>query len=194
MAGITSVCVYCGSRFGADRRHRGQAVQLGRRLARAGMRLVYGGGQVGLMGAIADAVLAEGGQVTGIIPEHLERLEVEHRALTELHVVPSMHDRKRLMFELSDAFVALPGGIGTLDESFEILSWRQLKLHDQPLIFLNDGGYWQLFADLVDHIIASGFAPPETTKLFEMAENMDQVFEILARTPKARGKPDSTRL
>ena len=194
MSEVTSVCVYCGSRFGEDRRHRTQAVNFGRRLARSGMRLVYGGGHVGLMGAIADAVLTEGGQVVGIIPEHLERLEVEHRDLTELHVVPSMHDRKRMMFEMSDAFVALPGGIGTLDESFEILSWRQLRLHDQPLIFLNDGGYWQLFADLVDHIIASGFAPPETTGLFEMAEDIDQVFDILARTPKPAEKSDSTRL
>jgi uncharacterized protein (TIGR00730 family) len=194
MAKINSVCVYCGSRFGADRSHRAHAVALGRRLARAGMRLIYGGGHVGLMGAIADSALADGGEVVGIIPEHLQRLEVGHGALTELHVVPSMHDRKRLMFEMSDAFVALPGGIGTLDETFEILSWRQLSLHEQPLILLNDGEYWQLFADLVDHIIDSGFAASNARGLFSMAANVDEIFDILAAAPTPGSKADSTRL
>jgi uncharacterized protein (TIGR00730 family) len=194
MANINSVCVYCGSRFGEDRRHRTHAVNLGRRLARAGMQLVYGGGHVGLMGAMADAALAEGGKVVGIIPDHLQRLEVGHDNLTELLVVSSMHDRKRVMFEMSDAFIALPGGIGTLDETCEILSWRQLNLHEQPLILLNDGGYWQHFVDLVDHIIASGFAAQSARMLFEIADDIDEIFEILAKAPVPGRKSDSKRL
>ena len=141
MADIASLCVYCGSRFGERPDYRETAVHLGQEIARQGIRLIYGGGHVGLMGAVADAVLEAGGHVVGVIPKHLQDWEVGHKGLTEMHVVDSMHSRKQLMFELSDGFVALPGGIGTLDETFEIMTWRQLRLHDKPLVILDQDGF-----------------------------------------------------
>src|SRR5262245_48697102 len=134
MTAIRSVCVYCGSHVGRNRRHREAAVGLGQLLAQHGIRLVYGGGRIGLMGEVADAVIADGGEVIGIIPEMLETKEVGHRGISELRVVTSMHERKNLMFEMADGFVILPGGLGTLDEAFEMLTWRQLRLHDKPII------------------------------------------------------------
>jgi uncharacterized protein (TIGR00730 family) len=183
MPSISSICVYCGSRYGASPSHRAAAEELGRRMAEAGIALVYGGGRVGLMGAVADAVLAGGGRVTGIIPEHLYRREVGHEGIDELILVDSMHVRKQRMFDLSDAFVVLPGGIGTLDETFEILSWRQLQLHDKPVIVLSNHEYWQPFAALIDHIIVSGFADPSCRDLFALAHSVDEVFAILEASP-----------
>ncbi len=180
---IRSVCVYCGSSFGASPRFAEAARQLGARLALHGMRLVYGGGRIGLMGQIADAVLAGGGQVIGVIPEHLQVQEKGHRGVTELHVVASMHERKNLMFELSDAFVILPGGFGTLDEAFEMLTWRQLQLHDKPILFLNTDGYWAPFANLVDQFIAEGFARESSRRLFAMVDAVKDVIPTLLRQP-----------
>ena len=183
MAFIASVCVYCGSSLGANPRHTEAARHLGTQLAAHGIRLVYGGGRIGLMGQIADAVLAGGGQVVGVIPEHLQVQEKGHRGVTELHVVASMHERKNLMFELSDAFVILPGGFGTLDEAFEMLTWRQLKLHDKPILFLNIAGYWTPFARLVDQFIAEGFARESSRQLFAMADSVEDVIPVLLRQP-----------
>lgn len=163
-------------------------------MARRGIRLVYGGGHVGLMGAIADAVLAGGGEVIGVIPQHLQEWEVEHRELTELHVVDSMHSRKQLMFELADAFVVLPGGIGTLDETFEILSWRQLKLHDKPVVMLDPDGYWRPMRDLLQGVVDGGFAGPEVLDFYSLATDLDGLFETLAAAPEPSLPAHSERL
>jgi len=187
MAEISSICVYCGSRFGRQQDYRETAVALGQEIARRGIRLVYGGGHVGLMGAIADAVLDAGGQVIGVIPKHLQDWEVGHHGLTELHIVDTMHARKQLMFELSDGFVALPGGIGTLDETFEIISWRQLRLHDKPLVILDDHGYWQPMEALLKAVVAGGFANPGITDFYAMARDVDGVFAALAAAPSSTG-------
>ncbi len=194
MAKVTSICVYCGSRFGQQQGYRDTAVLLGNEIARRGMRLIYGGGHVGLMGAMADAVLAAGGEVIGVIPQHLQDWEVGHQGLTEMHVVDTMHSRKQLMFELADAFVALPGGIGTLDETFEIISWRQLRLHDKPLVILDDGGYWQPLAALLEAVVAGGFADPGIAAYYAIAENVDAVFDLLAAAPPSMGPGHPERL
>ncbi|HZF35545.1 MAG TPA: TIGR00730 family Rossman fold protein [Candidatus Angelobacter sp.] len=192
MASIASVCVYCGSSLGANPRHAEAARQLGAELAGHGIRLVYGGGRIGLMGQVADAVLAGGGQVIGVIPEHLQVLEKGHHGVTELRVVASMHERKNLMFELSDAFVILPGGFGTLDEAFEMLTWRQLQLHDKPILFLNIDDYWTPFAKLVDQVIGEGFARESSRRLFAIASAVEDVIPTLLRLP-APAIPDSVQ-
>jgi len=183
MASIASVCVYCGSSLGANPRHAEAARQLGAELAAHGIRLVYGGGRIGLMGQVADAVLAGGGRVIGVIPEHLQVLEKGHRGVTELRVVASMHERKNLMFELSDAFIILPGGFGTLDEAFEMLTWRQLQLHDKPILFLSIDGYWAPFGSLVDQVIAEGFARESSRQLFSVVDAVEDVIPTLLRQP-----------
>jgi uncharacterized protein (TIGR00730 family) len=183
MASIASVCVYCGSSLGANPRHAEAARQLGAHLAAHGIRLVYGGGRIGLMGQVADAVLAGGGQVIGVIPEHLQVQEKGHLGVTELHVVASMHERKYLMFERSDAFVILPGGFGTLDEAFEMLTWRQLRLHDKPILFLNIEGYWTPFGKLVDQFVAEGFASASSRRLFVMVDAVEDVIPALLQQP-----------
>lgn len=155
------LCVYCGSSAGHDPRYAAAAADLGRRIAEAGLALVYGGGRVGLMGVLADAVLGHGGEVIGVIPEHLERLEVAHSGLSRLEVVPSMHVRKRRMFDLADGFVALPGGFGTLDEMFEMLTWRQLGLGEKPCAFLDVDGYWEPLMAMLDRMVERGFLHPD---------------------------------
>jgi len=183
MASIASVCVYCGSSVGANPRFAEAAQQLGTELAEHGIRLVYGGGRIGLMGHLADAVLARGGQVIGVIPEHLQAREKGHHGVTELRVVASMHERKNLMFQLSDAFVILPGGFGTLDEAFEMLTWRQLNLHDKPILFLNVARYWARLQKLVDHFIVEGFASHSSRQLFAMVDAVEDVIPTLLRQP-----------
>jgi uncharacterized protein (TIGR00730 family) len=165
MSNIQRLCVYCGSSGAVDRQYREAATELGARLAAAGIGLVFGGGRVGLMGLLADAVLAGGGEVIGIIPSRLRDAELAHRGATELVVVESMHERKRLMAEKADAFAVLPGGIGTLDEMFEILSWKQLGLHDKPILLADIGGYWAPLRALLDDIVTKGFARPEAREL-----------------------------
>lgn len=187
MAELRSLCVYCGSSARVDERYKTAAATLGGLIAARGLQLVYGGGRVGLMGIVADAALGAGAQVVGIIPEHIQALEVEHTGLTELHVVDSMHTRKRMMFDRSDAFVILPGGLGTLDEAFEMLTWRQLKLHDKPVVFVDIDGFWRPFLRLVDHMIAQGFVRPENRDLFQVVETVEEVFgAIAAPQPLAR--------
>src|SRR3712207_5366826 len=155
------VCVYCGSSPGARPEYRTAAEELGRALAGRGIVVVYGGGHVGLMGAVADAALAAGGEVVGVIPQALVDREIGHRALTELRVVGSMHERKLLMAELSGGFVALPGGMGTLEELFEAYTWTQLGLHAKPLALLNAGGYYDGLVAFLDHAVAERFVTPE---------------------------------
>ena len=194
MARFRSLCVYCGSSNRVAERHKEAAARLGRLLAGAGIRLVYGGGRVGLMGVIADAVLAGGGEVVGIIPEHLNSVEVGHQQVTELLVVRSMHERKALMFDMSDAFAVLPGGIGTLDETFEIVTWRQLRLHDKPVVLVDDNGYWRPFLDLIDHIIATGFARPDIRKLFTVVGAVEDVIPTVRAAPAPAEPEHAERL
>jgi len=194
MANISSICVYCGSRRGAQLVYGNTAQRLGQEIAKRGMRLVYGGGQVGLMGVVADAALAAGGEVVGVIPKHLENWEVGHHGLSELHVVGSMHERKQMMFELSDGFIALPGGIGTLDETFEILTWRQLRVHDKPLVILDDDGFWRPLQGMLDAIVQGGFADQGISDYFSFVSNIDGVFDALSTAPGPTGPQNSETL
>jgi len=154
------ICVFCGSSPGHDPRYLEAARSMGRTLARRGLGLVYGGGSVGLMGAVADAALASGGEVVGVIPRVLQIRELAHRSLSTLHVVESMHERKALMAELSDGFVALPGGMGTLEELSEVLTWAQLGLHARPVGLLDVAGYYQPLAEFFDRAVGAGFLRP----------------------------------
>lgn len=189
-----SVCVYCGSSSRVADIHKQAAHALGDGLARRGIRLVYGGGRVGLMGIVADAALAAGGEVVGIIPEHIQSAEVEHTGLTELHVVDSMHTRKRMMVERSDAFVVLPGGLGTLDETFEILTWKQLGLHDKPIVIADVDGYWRPLLGLIDHMIAEGFARDTVQGFYRVADQIDDVFAALESEPASVLKSQTRKL
>lgn len=157
---ITSLCVFCGSSPGHDRSHGRAARALGSALGQAGIHLVYGGGHVGLMGMVADAVLDAGGRVTGVIPQALHDLEVAHHGLTKLHVVGSMHERKALMADLSDGFIALSGGIGTFEELFEIWTWGQLGYHRKPVGLLNIDGFYDKLVGFVDDVVTAGFLRP----------------------------------
>jgi uncharacterized protein (TIGR00730 family) len=183
---VRSLCVLCGSREGIDPAYRAAALRLGQLIAERGVRLVYGGGSIGLMGVIADAVIAGGGEVVGVIPDFLIRYEVGHRRLTDLVVTDSMHDRKRRMFEMADAFVILPGGLGTLDETFEIVTWKQLRLHDSPIIVLDVNGYWSPLLNLVEAIVATGFAHPAVAELITVVETPEQVLRALECAPPPR--------
>jgi uncharacterized protein (TIGR00730 family) len=183
MRNIRRLCVYCGSAGGFDEKYRKAAIELGTRLAAAGIGLVYGGGRVGLMGLLADAVLAGGGEVIGIIPARLRDAELAHLGATELVVVDSMHERKRVMAERADAFAILPGGIGTLDETFEILSWKQLNLHTKPIFLIDTGGYWKLLLALLDHIVAEGFARPQTHDLLQRVPTIAALIAALMAAP-----------
>lgn len=157
---MRSICVYCGSNAGARPVYAERARALGERLARDGMSLVYGGGNVGLMGVVADAVLAGGGEVVGVIPEQLVNWEVAHRGVSRLEVVGSMHERKMRMFDLADGFVALPGGFGTLDEMFEMLTWRQLGIGDKPCAFLDVDGFFEPLIAMIDRMVDQRFLHP----------------------------------
>ena len=170
---MRSVCVYCGSNAGARPVYAQRAAQLGERLAREGLAVVYGGGNVGLMGIVADAALANGGDVIGVIPEQLVGWEVAHRGLTRLEVVANMHERKARMFDLSDAFVALPGGFGTLDEMFEMLTWRQLGLGDKPCAFLDVDGFFAPLVAMMDRMVDERFLHADQRRDLWHGEELD---------------------
>lgn len=170
---MRSICVYCGSNAGSKPIYAERAMAIGDRIARDGLQLVYGGGNVGLMGTVADAVLHGGGEVVGVIPEQLVDWEVAHRGVTRLEVVGSMHERKMRMFDLADGFVALPGGFGTLDEMFEMLTWRQLGIGSKPCAFLDvDGFYEPLFA-MIDRMVEEGFLHPAQRADLWRGEDID---------------------
>ena len=194
MTEIKRLCVYCGSSGAVEASYREAASELGARLAAAGIELVYGGGRVGLMGLLADAALIGGGKVTGVIPTRLLRAEVAHSGVTELVVVESMHVRKRLMAEKADAFAVLPGGIGTLDELFETLSWKQLGLHDKPLLLVDIGGYWAPLRALLDHIVVTGFARPHTRQLLRVVPSVPELMAALSEEPAGLRKTDIEQL
>ena len=184
MAAVTSVCVYCGSSDRGLAAHHEAATRLGTTLAENGIELVYGGGRIGLMGIAADAALAAGGRVVGIIPRHLETVEVGHGGLSELIVTENMHDRKRAMFERADAFVSLPGGLGTLDETFEIVTWKQLGLHDKPVIIADIGGYWAPLRTLLEAVIDGAYAKPNVRALYQIVETVDDILPTIAAAPR----------
>jgi uncharacterized protein (TIGR00730 family) len=171
MAAIASLCVFCGSSTPSDPRYAGAARALGTLLADRGIGLVYGGGSVGLMGELADAALAAGGRVVGVIPTGLFSKEIAHAALTELHEVGSMHERKRLMYDLSDGFIALPGGLGTLEELAEVTTWSQLGLHAKPVVLLDVDGFWDPLVGQLDRMVAVGLLKPSNRELIQRADS-----------------------
>ncbi len=181
MAFGTRVCVFCGSSSGRDPAYGAAAESVGKLLASRRIQLVYGGGRVGLMGVLADAALGAGGEVVGVIPEALDRKEVAHANLTELHVVRSMHERKALMARIADAFLAIPGGIGTLEEFCEALTWAQLGIHRKPLALLNIAGYYDALLGFLDRAVADGFLRPEHRRLVIEAKEPTRILDEFDR-------------
>jgi len=191
---ISSVCVFCGAASGRDPRYRAGAESIGRQIAEAGHRLVFGGGNAGLMGALANAALAAGGEVVGVIPDYLVEREHGHRGVSRLITVDSMHRRKETMFELSDAFIVLPGGVGTLDEAFEIITWKQLGMHDKPIVVVDIAGYWGRFDALVAAAVEHGFAAPPTRDLYVLAPDAERALGMLMALPPGGVSADPARL
>ena len=181
MASISTVCVFCGSKGGSDPVYLRTARDVGHGLAERGLRLVYGGSRVGMMGALADAVREAGGEVVGVIPEQMVAREIGHTGLDDLRVVGSMHERKALMADLSDAFIALPGGIGTLEELFEAYTWAYLGLHRKPLGLLDVAGYYRPLAAFLDHAVGEEFLMPETRELLAVADSLAVLLERFER-------------
>lgn len=186
-----SICVYCGSRLGSASAFAESARSVGDEIGRRGWRLVYGGGRAGLMGIVADAALAAGAQVVGVIPQTLMQRELGHDQLTELHVVQTMHERKRMMAERADAFLALPGGIGTFEELFEVWSWRQLGYHDKPLGLLNVHTYYDSFLAMMNQAQVAGFVTRPQHQLLQVDSEPTRLLDTLAALmPRARAVDD----
>jgi hypothetical protein len=177
---VRRVCVFCGSSLGRDPRHAEQARALARELVSRGIGLVFGGGSVGLMGVLADEVLAGDGVVTGVIPHGLAARELAHRGVADMRVVPTMHARKALMADLADGFVALPGGIGTLEELFEIVTWSQLGIHRKPVGVLNVAGYYDPLVALLEHAVAGGFVPARSRDLVIVDEEPSRLLDRMS--------------
>ncbi len=174
------LCVFCASALGTNPLYRQTAEATGRFLAKRGIAIVYGGGRVGLMGALAEGALADGGQVIGVMPQALVALEIAHRGLTEFHIVSSMHERKAKMADLADAFLALPGGFGTLDELCEILTWAQLGIHRKPIGLLNIAGFYNHFLAMLDHQVKEGLLRPSHRAALISFDSLDQLLPALA--------------
>jgi hypothetical protein len=191
MSKINALCVYCGSSPGTDPAFVETAHEFGRILAEGRVRLVYGGGSVGLMGAVADAVLDHGGEATGIIPEFLTRKERPERRGQDLVITRDMHERKRIMFERADGFVALPGGIGTLEEVVEQMTWAQLGRHKKPILVANINGYWDPLLTLIDHMREQQFVPPGLRVNFLVANRVDDILPKLRHAARHVGEADT---
>lgn len=191
MTDIKSICVYLGSSGRADDIYKQATRDFGVALAQAGIALVYGGGKVGLMGLLADTVLEHGGHVIGIIPEHLSQKEVAHKGVSELFVVPDMHSRKRMMVDKSDAFVILPGGVGTLDETCEVLTWKQIGMHGKPIVFADVNGFWQPFFALIDHLVDTKFMREGDRGLYRSVERVDDIIPTVLDMPTQAFDPAS---
>ena len=176
------VAVYCGSANGTNPAYLAEARTLGGAIARAGLGMVYGGARVGLMGAAADATLAGGAEVIGVLPKILSGSEIAHAGLTRLEIVRTMHERKARMVHLADAFLILPGGYGTLDEMMEIVTWKQLRLHAKPCILINTMGYWNGLLDFLDAAVEAGFLKVENRALLQVARNAEEAVEIVQST------------
>lgn len=176
---LRSVCIFCAASPGNDPAYAEAAETMGRLIAEAGLRLVYGGGSVGLMGIVARAARAAGGEVIGVIPGFLRYAEIPEDEVTKMHFVTSMHERKQLMFDLSDAFVALPGGIGTLDETIEIMTWAQLGQHAKPILLVDTKGYWSALLELLNKVVAEGFAKPSLAELYQVVATPEAAIDTL---------------
>jgi uncharacterized protein (TIGR00730 family) len=176
---LSSICVFCGSNAGANPAYLESAEIVGRGLAQRGVRVVYGGATVGMMGTLADAARGAGGEVTGVIPQSIFDREIGHTGLDDLRVVGSMHERKALMAELSDAFIALPGGIGTLEELFEVYTWAQLGIHTKPLGLMDVAGYFQPLVAFLDHAVQERFLRPEMRTLLAVSDELDDLLAAL---------------
>jgi uncharacterized protein (TIGR00730 family) len=191
-AGKKWVCVFCASAAGASPEYLQAARDLGRQIAERGHGLLYGGATVGAMGAVADAALAAGGEVVGVIPDVIREREIDHKGLTELHVVRTMHERKALLSSRADAFVALPGGYGTLDEFIEIVTWAQLKIHAKPCVLVNltvnGGGFYDGLLACLDHTVAEGFIVPENRGLVQVAADPEAALALVERTWRERAE------
>ena len=181
MPKLRSLCVFCGSRNGVNPHFQVAATELADQLASRGIRLIYGGGGIGLMGIIAKRVMEQGGEVTGVIPKFLQVAEVRFDGVTETIVTASMHERKQAMFDRSDAFIALPGGLGTLDETVEMMTWRQLQRHEKPIAILNLDNYWDPFLDLIDHAVMEGFAGKDVSDELIVADGVNEALDALER-------------
>jgi uncharacterized protein (TIGR00730 family) len=177
---MTRVGIFCGAHAGRDGRYRELADEIAEALVERGLGVVYGGGRVGLMGSIADAMLERGGEVIGVIPQALATGEVAHDGISALHVVQSMHERKALMADLSDAFIALPGAYGTMDEFHEIVTWRQLGIHTKPIGLLNPAGFYDHLLALYDRMLSEGFLSPRTRAMFVSAPNITSLLTLLS--------------
>ncbi len=188
MSAIKSVAVFCGSRVGTSPEYAAAMRELGQGLAAAGIRLVYGGGRIGLMGIVADAAVAAGGEVAGVIPDFLQRLEVAHQGLTELEITDTMHTRKKRMSDIADAFVTMPGGLGTLDETIEIITWRQLKLHDKPILICDIAGSARPLLAAIEASVEMGFASPSALDLYEAVDGVPAVLARLTELPATHGE------
>lgn len=182
------VCIFCASAAGASPEYLSAAKDLGRRIAQRGYGLLYGGATVGAMGAVADAALAAGGQVVGVIPEVIREREIDHRGLTELHVVGTMHERKAMLAARADAFVALPGGYGTMDEFIEILTWAQLRIHAKPCVLVNVNGFYDGLLRFLDTCVTEGFIQPENRKLVQVARGPEEALAIVERIWRERAE------
>lgn len=191
MSEIKSVCVYCGSSARVDQIYKDAAVELGKTIAENGWNVVYGGGRVGLMGLVADSALAAGTKVFGIIPKHIQAREIDHTDLTELHIVDSMHIRKQMMVDRADAFVILAGGLGTLDEFFELMTWKQLGLHDKPIVMVNVKGYWTKMIEAIKHLADEKFMRDEDLGMYQVVDSVADVPGAILRSPQERFDPSS---
>jgi len=191
---LSSVCVYCGSSNNGPQSHRDAATELGTLMASRGIDLVYGGGRVGVMGTVADAVMSAGGKVTGIIPDFLMRKEVGHTDITSLEIVQNMHQRKARMAELSDAFLVLPGGLGTLEEFFEVLTWRFLGLHDKPIALLNTDRYWHKLSDALRNMAETGYAHQQALEFAPLVNTPEEALDLLAERASASTRFDTDNM
>jgi len=188
-----SLCVYCGSRLGNQPAYEAAARRVGTLIGERGWQLVYGGGNAGLMGVVANAALAAGAPVIGVIPHSLMDRELGHAGLSELHVVDTMHERKQMMAERADAFLALPGGIGTFEELFEVWTWRQLGYHDKPVGLLNTGGYYDRLLSFLDLSVTDGFVAPPQRELLQVTSDPADLLDRLAMHAQAANAPDDYR-
>lgn len=176
---MKSIAVFCGAQNAVPKAHLDMARELGNDMAAAGKTLVYGGGDCGLMGAVANGVIEKKGETIGVFPRSLGRIEVEHKGLSTMHMVDSMHERKQIMYDNADVFVILPGGCGTMDEMFEVITWRQIKIHDKPVIIYNHQGYWDHLALLLEHMVNQGFAKPETRQFYTFVNTKEELYTML---------------
>jgi uncharacterized protein (TIGR00730 family) len=179
MSGKKSVCVFCGASNNVDKKFLDIGAEFGKLLAARDINLVYGGGDCGVMGAVANSTMKHGGYAIGVFPRSLRNIENEHQSLTEITIVDTMHERKQNMFERSDAFIVFPGGFGTMDEMFEIITWKQLMLHNKPIVIFNYQGYWDPLIALMKNIIESRFAKAEVATYYHVVDELEEIIDVL---------------